>query len=327
MIWLTWRQSRLESLIGGATLALVAAFLLWNGHHMISSYHDAGLPSCVAQYADDGECRTAADAFLRRFDDLRGIKMVLLICLPFLLGLLLAAPTALDFEQGTYRLAWTQSVSRRRWLAVKIGVGLAIAVGVSLALVALWTWWLGPLDDLQGRFNSNSFDFEGTAPVAYTIFAFALCLAVGTVLRRSVPAVGIGLVGFLAARAVVSDQLRPRYLRPVKLTWSPTDPAPPAAQGQIFGDGNWVISQGYTVAAGHSPAPGESSVRSCIGDAASKSGDLFNGCLRDHGLVNTMVYHPADRFWVFQGIETALFLGVAAGLLALTFWWVTRRIA
>ena len=54
---------------------------------------------------------------------------------------------------------------------------------------------------------------------------------------------------------------------------------------------------------------------------------MFNQCLHDHGVVMTLVYHPANRFWTFQGIETALFLGVAAILLAITAWWVLRRIA
>jgi hypothetical protein len=317
----------LESLIGAAALALVATGVLWNGHTMISSYHDAGLPACVAAHSDDQTCRLATDTFLRRFDTLRGIKMVLLICLPFLVGLLLAASIVLDFEQGTYRLAWTQSVTRWRWLLAKLGYGLAIAVGVAAALVALWTWWLGPIDDLKGHFNGNSFDFEGTAPIAYTVFAFALCVAVGTMLRRGIPAVGIGLVGFLAARAIVSDRLRPHYLTPIKLVWDPTQPAPAEAQNLFGGSKDWILSQGYTDAAGHFLDPGNSTVRGCMQATSSKGEDLFNQCLHDHGIVNTIVYHPATRFWTFQGFETALFLGLAAALLALTVWWVVRRIA
>jgi hypothetical protein len=327
MIWLTWRQSRLESLIGAAALALVASFVLWNGHTMIAAYHDAGLPGCVATHADDAGCRLAADTFLSRFDTLRGIKMVLLLCLPFLVGLLLAAPIVLDFEQGTYRLAWTQSVTRRRWLAMKLGYGLALAVGATAALVALWTWWLGPIDDLKGHFNGNSFDFEGTAPIAYTIFAFALCVAVGTMLRRTIPAVGIGLIGFLAARAIVSDRLRPHYLSPIKVTWDPLEPAPAELDDLFRGSKDWVLSQGFTDASGHYLDPGNLTVRGCMQETSSKGGDRFNQCLHDRGIVQTLIYHPADRFWTFQAIETALFFGLAAALLVLTAWWVTRRVA
>jgi hypothetical protein len=326
MIWLTWRQSRLEMLIGGAALALVAAYLLWSGQEMISSYREAGLPACVAQRADDEGCRAAVSAFLQRFDDLRGLKMVLLLCLPFLIGLLLAAPTVLDFEQGTYRLAWMQSVTRRRWLATKFGYGLAIAAGVSLALMVLWRWWLRPVDAIAGEFNGNGFDFEGTASIAYTVFAFAVCLAVGTLLRRTVATFGIGLVVFLVARGAVADQLRPRFLAPIERTWGPTEPAPAVALARP-GDGSWVINQGYLDSVGHGGAAVEAIVRSCMADTASKAGDRFNACLRDHGILNTIAYHPADRYWTFQAIETALFLGVAAALLGITFWWVTRRIA
>jgi hypothetical protein len=331
MIWLTWRQSRLESLIGGAALALVAALLLWTGHEMASSYHDAGLPTCVATQASDEGCWSAASAFLDRYGHLTSLASWLNL-LPFLLGLLLAAPAVLDFEQGTYRLAWTQSVTRGRWLATKVGFGLATAVGVSAAVVALWTWWRGPFDALQGRFDGSAFDFEGTVPIAYTVFAFALCLTIGVVLRRTIPMIGIGLVGFLLARLGVLSELRPHYLHPVTLTWDPTAPAP-AATGR-FGDGSWVISRGFKIP-GNSGQSVTDALRTCgavgpqpkqiLGGGGSE--DAFNRCLHDHGVVYTLVYHPASRFWTFQAIETALFLGLAAALLALTVWWVVRRIA
>ena len=59
----------------------------------------------------------------------------------------------------------------------------------------------------------------------------------------------------------------------------------------------------------------------------STTGALLSGTLADHGIVINLVYHPADRFWLFQGLETALFLALAAGLLGLTYWCVTRRLA
>ncbi|HEY7037190.1 MAG TPA: hypothetical protein VH482_38065 [Thermomicrobiales bacterium] len=332
MTWLTWRQSRLESLIGGAALALVAVFMLWTGHTMIASYHDLGLPACVASHGGDGSCQNAVADFLNRFGNLDGLVGWLNL-LPFLLGLLLATPTLLDLEQGTYRLAWTQSVTRRRWLAAKIGYGLVVAAVVSAALVALWSWWRGPFDAIDGRLNGNGFDLEGTVPFAYVVFSFAVCLAIGTVLRRTVPALGIGLVVYLVARLGVISQLRPHYLNPIKLTWDPTDPTPAAAVGR-FGDGSWIIDQGFSATGGRATI--DNALRDCAGVAGGGgekrairlgADDAFNRCLHDHSIVNTLVYHPASRFWTFQGFETALFLGVSAILLAVTVWWVLRRIA
>ena len=53
--------------------------------------------------------------------------ITLVLVVPALIGMFWGAPLiAHELETGTFRLAWTQSVSRRRWLLVKMGlVGLA----------------------------------------------------------------------------------------------------------------------------------------------------------------------------------------------------------
>ncbi len=44
-----------------------------------------------------------------------------------------------------------------------------------------------------------------------------------------------------------------------------------------------------------------------------------------HGILATVLYQPADRYWLFQGIEAAIFLTVAVALLALTVGLVRQR--
>jgi len=39
------------------------------------------------------------------------------------------------------------------------------------------------------------------------------------------------------------------------------------------------------------------------------------------------VYQPAGRFWLFQGIETALFGGVGVVLILFAAWWVHERVS
>jgi len=39
------------------------------------------------------------------------------------------------------------------------------------------------------------------------------------------------------------------------------------------------------------------------------------------------VYQPASHFWALQGIETALFGGIALALLAVAAWWAHERTA
>ena len=95
---------------------------------------------------------------------------------PSLIGMFWGAPLiARELETGTFRLAWTQSVSRMRWLLVKLGlVGLAsAAVGGLLSLMV--TWWYSPIDKVnQGRFGAAAFGLHGFVPAGYALFAFAL---------------------------------------------------------------------------------------------------------------------------------------------------------
>ena len=43
-------------------------------------------------------------------------------------------------------------------------------------------------------------------------------------------------------------------------------------------------------------------------------------------LGDAVSYQPGERFWVFQSIESALFLALAALLVGFTVYWVTRRV-
>jgi hypothetical protein len=93
-------------------------------------------------------------------------------------GAVLGAPlVAREVEHGTYRLVWTQGVSRRRWALAKFGLvggGVVLAAACYALLV---TWWRAPLDQATGdRFLSlgGSFDLEGLVPVGYAVFAVAL---------------------------------------------------------------------------------------------------------------------------------------------------------
>ena len=72
------------------------------------------------------------------------------------------------------------------------------------------TWFRQPFDALYGRNDLSGFDVEGLVPVAYGLFAFALGTAAGAVLRRSIPALTVSLLAFVAVRATVATSLRPR---------------------------------------------------------------------------------------------------------------------
>ena len=138
---------------------------------------------------------------------------------PALAALLLAAPFVLDLDNGTYRLYWTQSVTRRRWIVTKLTLAGAAVVAVAGCLVVLATWSRAPIDHLNGRMSTNAYDVEGIVPVAYALFVFGVAVALGALWRRTVPALLVAFVVYVVGRTFMDSWLRQRLLSPVKTTW------------------------------------------------------------------------------------------------------------
>ncbi|MDX8032322.1 ABC transporter permease subunit [Lentzea sp. BCCO 10_0856] len=324
MTWLTWRQHRAEVYALGLLVAVIGAFLLAVGLQMHSLF-PGGAGQCLG--ADLSEtCSTA----IRRLNEEHGYasKMLNLFSLvPFLIGAFFGAPlVARELEAGTWQFALTQSVPRMRWLAVKLGaLGLATALltGVFSALI---TWYRQPIDVLDGRFGADAFDLEGLVPAGHGLFAFAAATAAGAVLRRSLPALAVALGAFLAVRVFVMGWLRPNYQEPHRLVElvAADDPADPGNPRMSTGSHlDWTISTGYVDSSGR-PLSLYDSVM--MYSAAEKQGVKFSAYLHERGVQQWIEYQPAERFWTFQLVETAIFTGLAAALLALVVWRFKRRV-
>jgi hypothetical protein len=69
------------------------------------------------------DCAAALSAFPSdTYLSMRNLLDLLVVVTPGLIGMFWGAPlVAREFETGTFRLAWTQGITRTRWLAVKIG--------------------------------------------------------------------------------------------------------------------------------------------------------------------------------------------------------------
>ncbi|RAS60409.1 ABC-2 family transporter [Lentzea atacamensis] len=324
MTWLTWRQHRAEMLTLGLLVATIGAFLLAVGLQMHSLF-PGGAGQCVGVDVSE-TCSTA----IRRLNEEHGYasKMLNLFSLvPFLIGAFFGAPlVARELEAGTWQFAWTQSVPRMRWLAVKLGaLGLATAVlaGVFSAVI---TWYRQPMDVLDGRFGADAFDLEGLAPAGYALFAFAAATAAGALLRRSLPAIAIALGAFLAVRVLVAGWLRPNFQEPQRLVElvGADDLADPGNPRMSTGNPlDWTIATGYVDSSGR-PLSLYDSV--AMYSAAQKEGVKFGAYLHERGVQQWVEYQPAERFWTFQLVEAAIFGGLAAALLALVVWRFKRRV-
>jgi hypothetical protein len=316
----TWRQQRTETLIAAGILALLVALLVPTGLHMASVYDRDGLSTCVAHNTSD--CHQAMAAFGNEFGSIRSLFPWFNL-IPGAIGVLLAAPFILELENGTCRLAWTQSITRRRWLVGKLGVTVAAALLAGLAMTVLMTWWRIPLDHLFGRMETQVFDFEGIVGFGYVLFALGLSLAIGAVWRRTVPALILGFAGYTVARIFVQGWLRQRYETPLTSTW----PMSKGFRGPNL-DRAWVLSEQPSDKAGHPWHQSLDVIQSCGGGIANGVQKIDASCLARHGAgYNHAVYQPASRFWLFQGIETALFGGTAVVLIAFAAWWVHERVS
>lgn len=352
MIRFAWLQSRTQTVLAVGALALVAVILGLTGPHLVDLYN-ANIANCAAR----GNCETAKAAFLRNDKQLRAWLDVLVIVIPGVIGLFWGAPlVARELESGTYRLAWTQGVTRTHWLAVKVGlVGLA-----SMAVAGLFSllvgWWAGPFDTVNAnRFSPPNFDERGVVVIGFAAFAFALGVTAGVVIRRTLPAMATTLFAFVFARLAVIQWIRPHLFAPRHRSMA-LEPAVVGFGSTNSGAANlmaaapnipnaWIYSTRIVDNDGHAltprflaracprlsqdlrppPGPGHAvrvkapdDVKSALHECVAKVGSKYH-------VIAT--YQPAGRYWAFQLYELAIFLGAALILSGFCFWWIRRRLA
>ena len=352
MIAFSWRQFRLHALIGAGGLVVLGVILLVTGPNLVHLY-DAGVARCRADGGGGGGCINpvaTADA------KLQVLALGLVLVVPVLIGMFWGAPlVARELETGTFRLAWTQSVSRLRWVLVKLGlVGLASAV-VGGLLSLMVTWWFSPIDKVSAnRFSSAAFGMHGFVPAGYALFAFALGATAGVLFRRTLPAMAVTLVGFIVARVVVAEWIRPHFVTPVSEAfalnpnagWGITETGsgiqvsvnPPDLPNAL------VVSNNIVNHAGQSPST--AFLQKACSNLPGVDGPQPSGAAVSHVAVSpgppqafqqcvaavsakfheVVTYQPANRFWAFQTYETLLFVGAAALLAGVCVWWVRHRL-
>ena len=323
MTWLVWRQYRAQATITSVLLAAAAAVILADGFQIASHWHSirvtcSGNSACLQQHVP---------LVSGLVSDLPYASLIV----PVVLGMLWGAPlVAHELESRTIDFAWTQSVTRTRWLTVKTGWLLLAAAACGAAITALTTWWSGPGNALQAdAFAPGQFDTQGVVPIGYAVFAMALGIAAGTASRRTLPAIAVALGGFIALRLVISDFLRQHYMTAVTTYYHVTGSFTPPGQAWVLAQGavsrtGVVVPQGWGDLYPALPA----ACRRLLPTAPTGQSGWLNAvlsCMQAHGWRGFATYQPASRYWPFQGIETGIYLLLAAALIAVTFAIVRRR--
>jgi hypothetical protein len=241
MLWLTWRQFRTQAAVVFGLLAAVAVVLAVTGPHLLHLY-DTTVKPC----ASHGDCNVVTTAFTRNDRLLQELSQVVLVA-PLLIGMFWGAPlVARELENHTFRLVWTQSVSRTRWLAYKLGLIGAASVAAAGLLSLMVTWWSSPFDTFArmnaSPFSPSYFDHRDLVPIGYAAFAFALGVTFGALMRRTLPAMAATFVAFIGVRLADWEWLRPHLNSPLTTTTAfqvPTGNGPlPFALNPSY----WVIT-------------------------------------------------------------------------------------
>jgi len=322
VIRFTWLQFRVQAAVAFGVLAIVGIALALTGPNLVDLYH-----TTVANCGAHGNCSSAINSLLSHDQLLQDLGDVI-VALPAIVGIFWGAPlVARELETGTHRLVWMQGVTRRHWLAVKLGlVGLA-SVAASGLLSLMFTWWSSPFDRVNGNQFTSVFDQRGVAPIGYAAFAFVLGVTAGILIRRTLPAMATTLVAFVATRGIVTFWIRPHLISPVRatlplkmargMTLNQTNNGPLSVSGAK--PGAWVFQDNLVGPTGHAVSGRFLNHGACQQSRASAA---CIGQLRE-----MLVYQPASRYWAFQWYEMALFVGLALVLSGVCFWWLRRRIA
>jgi len=358
MLWLSWRQFRTQAAVVFGLLAAVAVVLAVTGPHLVHLY-DTTVRPC----ASDHDCGLETSLFTEHQRLLKQLGQVVLVA-PVLLGIFWGAPlVARELEHNTFRLAWTQSVSRRRWLAAKLGlVGLAAMAAAGL-LSLMVTWWSSPFDRIANdQFSPSYFDRRDLVPIGYAAFAFALGVTAGVLIRRTLPAMAATLVAFIGVRFAFFEWVRPHLMTPLRIL-VPLNAQPGVVlgpAGYAYGHldpADWIIADQTVNGAGRvigqnggigpngaltfnvSPnrtltipgvgvCPGKvPAVGPRLGTPSPAFQRAAQECIDKFRIREALSYQPVSRYWAFQWYETAIFVALALLLAGFCFWWVRRRLS
>jgi hypothetical protein len=317
MIWATWRLHRsvfVSSIVVAVALAIWLAitgameansWAIFTGHHCSPDFPGSS-PICMSSLSGVGNFST--------------VNAALCGALPALLGLVLGVPlVASEIQQRTNRLAWTQSITRTRWLLVKIGVGALFTAVIVGALAPLVWWWTDAAQ--RGHIQPANFDISGFVEVAYALFAFMLGVALGTLIRRSGWAFAACVPIFALVRIGIRFYVRPGLIPPSTVTLG--------AYASVANN-DWSLNAGFVPLGLSSPAPGETwssndmVIHNCQGFGAQKQAHGAAYCEKLNHLHYVVQFQPSGHFWALQAAESAIFLVLAGILLGLTVLAVRR---
>ncbi|MFD3513640.1 ABC transporter permease [Streptomyces sp. NPDC058657] len=304
LIRLQARQHRRTMWIAGATVAV------------------AVLLACAVRWWWEASGAAAPDALWgeAQLAELAKRGGTVLVALPFLIGAVVAGPMiARELESGTYKVAWTQSVSPARWLVSKLVLPVGAVVVTTPLLVGAFRLVRGPFATRPylglAWYDSGVYEALGPVFLGYSLLGVTLGALIGLLVRRTLLAMA-GTVVTMGALLLVMQQWRDD-LSPMRTavgegvtSFTPGD----HWRMEWSHGGGWQTAAGVRI----DTEPCNEVAGRALDAAPHADADVyepvFSRCVAERGGVTEFSdYHAAADFWPLQGVETVILLVLAAG--------------
>jgi hypothetical protein len=296
MIWVTWRQHRAQAIACLVLFGALAALAVGLGIQMRTAFRSDGLPGCLAR-SGGADCPAAITSFVDRFGHgaATAITNVPLLAIPGLLGVVVGAPLlGRELERGTWRLAWSQTVPRTRWLVTKLALVTGGLIVFGAAVTAVMAWAHAPLYQVTSRLQPVPFNGDGLTFTASLLCAFGLAVLAGLLLRNTIAAIVVAYIAWEIPTTVVALMSGPIRI-----------PAPSTMRIPC-------------------PAGCPGATADSVPPVTGHLGDYVLSVTRSGGEL-VVSYLPASRFWTAQLIQGGLYLAIAVITLGAAVWLLRRR--
>lgn len=313
MTWITWRHYRVRIISLGLYVVALIVFMVLTQH----AFQNAAVvcSRLHISISRGDHCNAASLA-----ESHGSLVETAIATLPFFIGLFLGTPlVASELERKTNRLAWSQGVTRTRWL-VRTWLTLAIPTVVVMSLFALIVqWWathiVTSISSGGGLIQPAQMLISGVAPIALALLLLTLGMFIGITVRRFFSPYATSVVAFLVVMGVmqfVLPSLAPKVVVPTH-PFGVTN-VPIGLRSRL-----WFIKSVYRLIPGFHLGKHARSVSAVLEYCKG-----IPACFQAHGLQIVSIYQPASHYWILQWREAGLYVAATGVLLSLSIWSIRR---
>jgi hypothetical protein len=186
------------------------------------------------------------------------------------------------------------------------------------------------------------FDVRGVVPIGYALFAFALGVTIGMLMRRTLPAMAVTVAVFTAVQIAMPLLVRPYLVPPTRtitaitadnlgglMAMGPSSPL--AVEVKAPDAGAWMLTNETLDKSGRvvEALPVYPDKGACAPNGEPTGGPPAS-CFAEInrlGYRQRLVYHGPDHFWPLQWIETGVYVVLGFGLVGFCFYRVRRNLS